>query len=320
MDKIYLDHVSYIYGEGTPFEQKALDDVSIGIEAGCITGIIGHTGSGKSTMMQLLNGLASPTLGRVLLDGYDINSRLEDVLEEWKQLPEYQNLSKSAAKKAIKAEIKNRKQNLCFRVGLVMQYPEYQLFEETVYRDIAFGPQNMGLSEDEVRERVLEAAAFTGVSEDWLEKSPFDLSGGQKRRVALAGVIAMRPEVLVLDEPAAGLDPRGRDYIFDGIKQYQRKTKSTVLIVSHSMEDMARYCDRVIVMADARVLMSGPCGEVFSHIGTLSDIGLDIPQITHLMQMLKARGLPVEEDVYTVEKAVEVMQRLFEGKKGGSMQ
>ncbi|MBQ2735490.1 MAG: energy-coupling factor transporter ATPase [Clostridia bacterium] len=317
MDKIYLDHVSYIYGGGTPFEQKALDDVSLGIEAGCITGIIGHTGSGKSTMMQLLNGLATPTSGRVLLDGYDINSCFERVFEEWRMLPEYQNLSKSAAKKAIKTEIKRRRRELCFRVGLVMQYPEYQLFEETVFRDIAFGPQNMGLSEDEVRERVLEAAAFTGVSADWMEKSPFDLSGGQKRRVALAGVIAMRPEVLVLDEPAAGLDPRGRDYIFDGIKQYQRKTKSTVLIVSHSMEDMARYCDRVVVMSDARVLMSGPCEEVFSHIATLADIGLDIPQITRLMRMLKERGLPLEEDAYTVEKAVDTLRRLFDAEKGG---
>ena len=317
MDKICLDHVSYIYGAGTPFEQKALDDVSLGIEAGCITGIIGHTGSGKSTMMQLLNGLATPTSGRVLLDGYDINSRLNTDFEELRKLPEYQNLSKSAAKKAIKADIRNRRRELCFRVGLVMQYPEYQLFEETVFRDIAFGPQNMGLSEDEVRERVLEAAAFTGVSEDWLEKSPFDLSGGQKRRVALAGVIAMRPEVLVLDEPAAGLDPRGRDYIFDGIKQYQRKTKSTVLIVSHSMEDMARYCDRVVVMSDARVLMSGPCEEVFSSMDMLSGIGLDIPQITRLMQMLRASGLPVEADVYTVDKAVEVIRRLFDVKKGG---
>ena len=317
MDKIYLDHVSYIYGAGTPFEQKALDDVSLGLEAGCITGIIGHTGSGKSTMMQLLNGLATPTSGRVLLDGYDINSHFEDVFDAWRILPEYQNLSKNAAKKAIKAEIKRRKRGLCFRVGLVMQYPEYQLFEENVFRDIAFGPQNMGLSEEEVRERVLEAAAFTGVSEDWLEKSPFDLSGGQKRRVALAGVIAMRPEVLVLDEPAAGLDPRGRDYIFEGIKQYQRKTGSTVLIVSHSMEDMARYCDRVVVMSDARVLMSGPCEEVFSRIGTLADIGLDIPQITRLMQMLKACGIPLEEEVYTVEKAVEVLGRLFDAEKGG---
>ena len=320
MDKIYLEHVSYIYGEGTPFEQKALDDVSIGIRAGCITGIIGHTGSGKSTMMQLLNGLATPTSGKVLLDGYDVNTTFEDVFDAWKSLPEYQNLSKSAAKKAIRNEIKRRRKELCFRVGLVMQYPEYQLFEETVYRDIAFGPQNMGLSEEEIRVRVLEAAAFTGVDVEWLEKSPFDLSGGQKRRVALAGVIAMRPEVLVLDEPAAGLDPRGRDYIFDGIKRYQRETGSTVLIVSHSMEDMARYSDDVIVMANAKVLMHGPCEEVFSRVKELSDIGLDIPQITRVMAMLREQGFPVSEEIYTVDAAVEELYRLFgEGKGGNAM-
>ena len=311
MNKIYLDHVNYIYGEGTPFEQKALDDVTLGLRAGCITGIIGHTGSGKSTMMQLLNGLATPTAGSVLLDGYDINSQPESLYEEWSQLPEYRNLSKSAAKKAIRNEVKRRRRNLCFRVGLVMQYPEYQLFEETVYKDIAFGPQNMGLSEEEIRVRVLEAAAFTGIEEELLDKSPFDLSGGQKRRVALAGVIAMRPEVLVLDEPAAGLDPRGRDYIFDGIKQYQISTGSTVLIVSHSMEDMARYCDDVVVMAGAKVVMHGACNEVFSHVRTLSDIGLNIPQITCLMQLLRDRGLDIPENIYTVEAAVEAMKQLY---------
>ena len=311
MDKIYLDHVSYIYGEGTPFEQKALDDVSIGIEAGCITGIIGHTGSGKSTMMQLLNGLASPTLGRVLLDGYDINSRLEDVLEEWKQLPEYQNLSKSAAKKAIKKEIKEFRRRLCFRVGLVMQYPEYQLFEETVYKDIAYGPQNMGLSVDEIRERVYEAAAFSGVEKEWMDKSPFDLSGGQKRRVALAGVIAMRPEVLVLDEPGAGLDPRGRNSIFEKIVNYQKNTGSTVLIVSHSMEDMARLCDDVLVLSESHVVKQGSCQEVFSQVEDLASIGLDIPQITQLLRMLREKGMPISDDIYTVEDAVTALKKLF---------
>ena len=312
MYKIYLDHVNYIYGEGTPFEQKALDDVCLGIRAGRITGIIGHTGSGKSTMMQLLNGLSKPTSGNVFLDDYDINSSFEDVAEEWKKLPEFANLSKSAAKKAIKKEIKQRKRNLCFRVGLVMQYPEYQLFEETVYNDIAFGPRNMGLSEEEIKARVLEAAAFTEIGEELLEKSPFDLSGGQKRRVALAGVIAMRPEVLVLDEPAAGLDPRGRDYIFDGIKQYQKQTGSTVLIVSHSMEDMARYCDDVVVMADARVVMHGACNEVFSHVSKLADIGLNIPQITLLMRMLRERGIDLPENIYTVADAVDALRVLFQ--------
>ena len=315
MYKINLENVSYVYGQGTPFEKKALDGISLGIRSGCITGIIGHTGSGKSTMVQLLNGLEKPTEGKVFLDGYDVNSQFDDVYEEWSRLPNYQNLSKSARKKAIKAELAQRKRGLCFRVGLVMQYPEYQLFEETVYKDIAFGPQNMGLSPEEIDARVREAAAFTEVDPSLFEKSPFDLSGGQKRRVALAGVIAMRPEVLVLDEPAAGLDPRGRDHIFEGIRQYQKTTGSTVLIVSHSMEDMARFCDDVIVMANAKVVLSGPCEEVFSHVEQLSGIGLDIPQITQLMQTLKKRGLEIPEDVYTVEEAVNLLRKLY-GKGG----
>ena len=317
MDKIYLDHVNYIYSPGTPFEHAALKDINLGIRAGCITGIIGHTGSGKSTMMQMLNGLTAPTSGKIYLDGYDINATTADVTEEWLKLPEYANLSKSAAKKAIRDEVRRRRRSLCFRVGLVMQYPEYQLFEETVYRDIAFGPTNMGLSEEDVRERVREASAFTDLSEDLWEKSPFDLSGGQKRRVALAGVIAMRPEVLVLDEPAAGLDPRGRDYIFDGISAFQKKTGCTVLIVSHSMEDMARYCDDVVVMENARVLMSGDCKEVFSQIGKLSDVGLDIPQITHLMRLLRERSIPVSEDIYTVDRAIDAILTLLDAKRGG---
>ena len=313
MDKIYLDHVSYIYGEGTPFEQKALNDVTLGIRGGCITGIIGHTGSGKSTMMQLLNGLAKPTHGRILLDGYDINAELLDMLDEWRALPEYASMSKHAAKKAIAREIKQRRARLCFRVGLVMQYPEYQLFEETVERDIAFGPRNMGLSDEEIRERVREAAAFTDIPEELFDKSPFDLSGGQKRRVALAGVIAMRPEVLVLDEPAAGLDPLGRTHIFNGIREYQRQTGSTVLIVSHSMEDMAKYSDDVVVMAGAQVLRHGSREEVFAHVEELSETGLDIPQITRLMGILHARGVPVPRDVYTVDEAVAAVRSLFEG-------
>ena len=317
MYKIYLDHVSYVYSCGTPFEHKALDDVSLGIRASCITGIIGHTGSGKSTMMQLFNGLAAPTAGKVLLDGYNINTTLEEALADRSLFPEYRSLSKRACKKAIGAAVKKRKSELCFRVGLVMQYPEYQLFEETVYKDIAYGPQNMGLSQEEIDVRVREAAAFTGLEEELLRKSPFDLSGGQKRRVALAGVIAMRPEVLVLDEPAAGLDPRGRDVIFEGIRQYQRITGSTVVIVSHSMEDMARFCDDVVVMADSRVIMSGDCKEVFSKVEKLSDIGLDIPQITHLMNMLRDAGIPVSQNVYTVEAAVNALKPIFEQRGGG---
>ncbi len=316
MYKIYLENVSYVYGQGTPFEKKALDGVSLGIRSGCITGIIGHTGSGKSTMVQLLNGLEKPSEGKVFLDGYDVNSQFDDVYEEWSKLPEYQNLSKNARKKAIKAELAQRKRGLCFRVGLVMQYPEYQLFEETVYKDIAFGPQNMGLSPEEIDARVREAAAFTDVDESLFEKSPFDLSGGQKRRVALAGVIAMRPEVLVLDEPAAGLDPHGRDHIFEGIRQYQKTTGSTVLVVSHSMEDMARFCDDVVVMAGAKVVFNGACEEVFSHVKHLSDIGLDIPQIARLMRMLREKGMDVPEDVYTVDAAVKALRAVFSKKAG----
>ncbi len=311
MYKINLENVSYIYSQGTPFEQVALKDVDLSIRENCITGIIGHTGSGKSTMMQLLNGLSTPTNGKVLLDGYDINSSPDDVMEAWKALPEYSKLSKRKAQKAIREEIASRRRKLCFRVGLVMQYPEYQLFEETVYKDIAFGPSNMGLSEEEIRTRVLEAAAFTGIEKELLEQSPFDLSGGQKRRVALAGVIAMRPEVLVLDEPAAGLDPRGKHMIFEHICQYQKNTNSTVLIVSHSMEDMARYCDEIVVLKDAKVLMQGEPPAIFARQEELSDSGLDIPQITQLLRLLQERGMPVPTNVYTVEDAVRAVREAF---------
>lgn len=304
MEKLILEHVSYIYGQGTPFEQRALDDVSTTIHAGRITGIIGHTGSGKSTMMQLFNGLASPTAGRVLLDGFDINATVEDVFESMRRQAPYASLSDRAAKRAIREELRRRKRALCFRVGLVMQYPEYQLFEETVERDIAFGPSNMGLDEEEIALRVREAASFTAIPEELLQKSPFDLSGGQKRRVAIAGIIAMRPEVLVLDEPAAGLDPQGRDYILNGIYDYQRRTGCTVLIVSHSMEDMARYCDDLVVLADAKVVMQGTREEVFSHVDELSRIGLDIPQITRLVQLLRAGGMELPANLYTVDEAL----------------
>ena len=311
MDKIVLEHVDFTYSVGTPFEHKALDDVSVSIRENRITGVIGHTGSGKSTMMTLLNGLAVPTNGRVFLDGYDINSRAKEVIPEWLKLPEYRNLRKSTAKKAIKAEVAKRKKTLCFRVGLVMQYPEYQLFEETVEKDIAYGPKNMGLDEDEIRARVLEAMRFSGLEESLLVKSPFDLSGGQKRRVAIAGVIAMRPEVLVLDEPAAGLDPIGREQIFNEIRAYQRSTNSTVVIVSHSMEDMAEYCDDMIVLANARVVAQGTCREVFALVSMLDRVGLDIPQITRLMRILRERGLDVPENVYTVDAAVDILRQYY---------
>lgn len=319
MNKIVLEHISFVYNPGTPFEQKALDDVSMAIGENRVTGIIGHTGSGKSTMMQLLNGLSTPTEGKVFLDGYDIHCTFRELFDRWRGEPDYADLRKSATKKAIKAEWKKRRRELCFRVGLVMQYPEYQLFEDTVEKDIAFGPSNMGLSPEEIAQRVREAAAFSGVDPELFDKSPFDLSGGQKRRVAIAGVIAMRPEVLVLDEPAAGLDPRGREMLFRAIRNYQQKTASTVIIVSHSMEDMAEYCDDVIVLSNAKMILHGTREEVFSHTDVLTENGLDIPQISHLAVLLRQRGIALPENIYTVDRAVEVLrERFLAGQKGGS--
>ena len=309
MDKIVLERVTYLYGAGTPFERRALDGVSLSIREGCITGIIGHTGSGKSTMMQLLNGLAEPTEGKVYLDGYALYSNWKNAIEDWKSLPAFNGLEGRALKKAVKAELAKRKRELCFRVGLVMQYPEYQLFEETVYKDIAFGPKNMGLSAQEIDTRVREAARFTGVETAWLDKSPFDLSGGQKRRVAIAGVMAMRPEVLVLDEPAAGLDPRGRTQIFEEIVAYQKETGSTVLIVSHSMEDMAQYCDELAVLSEGKLVLKGTREEVFSKSELLESVGLDIPQITRLTRDLRARGFDLPDNIYTVDQAVEHLKK-----------
>ncbi len=279
--KIRLENITYYYGKGTPFEVKALDSVSLDIHGGKLTGIIGHTGSGKSTLVQLLNGLTRPEAGRVLLDGEDIWAKPREIGK------------------------------VRYRVGLVMQYPEYQLFEETVYADIAFGPRNMGLSEEEIRERVYEAAAFAGVNADLMEKSPFDLSGGQKRRVAIAGIMAMRPEVLVLDEPAAGLDPQGRHTIFQGIRDYNRDTGCTVIIVSHSMEDMARYCDDVVVMAHARLLMAGDRDHIFARADELEAVGLDIPQITKLCLLLREGGMPMPAGLYTVDSAEDALVKLF---------
>lgn len=276
-----LEHITYRYSAGTPFEVKALDDVTLDIRRGRITGLIGHTGSGKSTLVQLLNGLTRPEAGRVLLDG-------QDIWQDPKQIGKVR-----------------------FRVGLVMQYPEYQLFEETVRADIAFGPRNMQLSGEEVAERVDEAAAFAGVDPSLMDKSPFDLSGGQKRRVAIAGIMAMRPEVLVLDEPAAGLDPQGRRDIFGGIRAYNRKTGSTVVIVSHSMEDMAQYCDDVAVMAHARLLMTGTRDEVFARADELEAVGLDIPVITKLSALLRQGGMPLDPGLYTLEAAEAALAQVF---------
>ncbi len=311
MDKILLRDVCFIYGKGTPFEKCALDHVNLSIKSGRITGIIGHTGSGKSTMMMLLNGLAKPTSGSVLIDGYDIQSRPQDVMQEWLLKEPYAGMRRSAAKRAIKQEIERRRRQLCFRVGLVMQYPEYQLFEETVYKDIAYGPSNMGLSKEEIRDRVLSAMRQSGLSEKLCEVSPFDLSGGQKRRVAIAGVIAMRPEVLVLDEPAAGLDPQGREQIFGEIRDYQRETGSTVILVSHSMEDMAQYCDDLAVMAHSKMILQGTREEVFAQTDLLETVDLDIPQITKLIQKLRQRGLNLPANIYTVDGAVAALRQLY---------
>ena len=282
-----LSNVSYVYSKGTPFERLALDNVSVGFEKGKITGLIGHTGSGKSTLVNLLNGLSKPTGGKILLDGRDI----------WENPKEI-------------AKIR-------FRVGLVMQYPEYQLFADTVGEDIAFGPKNMGLDSKEIEKRIFESIAFCGLNKDILDKSPFDLSGGQKRRVALAGVMAMNPKILVLDEPAAGLDPKGRREILGGIKEYQRKSGNSVVIVSHSMEDMAMYCDRAIVMAHSRVVTHGTCEEVFSQHQLLLDVGLDVPEITGIVLALRKKGVALPENIYTVDGAVSAIKSLYMEKNGG---
>ena len=276
-------NLDYIYSAGTPFEHKALDNVSFALEPGEFVGIIGHTGSGKSTLMQQMNGLLKPTSGQVLLDGVDI----------WSD----KKLTRQAR----------------FRVGLVFQYPEYQLFEETVYRDIAFGPKNMGLGEEEVDRRVREAAGFVGLTEQQLEASPFDLSGGQKRRVAIAGVIAMEPEVLILDEPTAGLDPVGRSEILGNIEAYRQAKNATIMMVSHSMEDVARLTDRLLVMNGSRLAMDGTPAEVFSRAQELLAMGLNIPQVTQVFLKLKKLGLDVKS-VYTMEQAVAEIVRLRGGK------
>ena len=271
MNKLQLNNVTFRYSKGTPFERVALDSITVGFEAGKITGLIGHTGSGKSTLVNLLNGLYMPDGGEVLLDGVNI----------WENKKEISRIR--------------------FRVGLVMQYPEYQLFDETVWDDIAFGPRNQGLSEEEIKERVEEAASFTGLDAEILAKSPFELSGGQKRRVAIAGILAMRPEVLVLDEPAAGLDPRGRREILGGLCRYVRESGITLILVSHSMEDMAHYCDNIVVMSNSKVLKCGSVDEVFADSASLESVGLDIPVISKIVTRLAERGIELEGKLYTVE-------------------
>ena len=276
-------NLSHTYSIGTPFAHKALDNVSFAVERGEFIGVIGHTGSGKSTLMQHLNGLLKPTSGQVILDGQDI----------WSD----KKLTRQSR----------------FRVGLVFQYPEYQLFEETVYKDIAFGPKNMGLDAKEIDRRVREAAGFVGLTEAQLEVSPFDLSGGQKRRVAIAGVIAMEPEVLILDEPTAGLDPEGREDVLQNIDSYRKAKNATIMMVSHSMNDVARMASRLLVMCDAHLAMDGTPQEVFNRAQELLDMGLDIPEITRVFLKLQQLGLPVNQ-VYTMDQAVAELKRLKGGK------
>ena len=273
--------LSYVYSDGTPFRVTAINNVNISIEKGEFVGIIGHTGSGKSTLVQHLNGLLTPSSGEVLLDGKNIN------------------------------ESKITRRQARFKVGLCFQYPEYQLFESTVYKDISFGPKNMGLSEDEIDNRVKKAADFVGLKPDMLNKSPFDLSGGEKRRVAIAGVMAMEPEILILDEPSAGLDPRGRDMIAEMISSYRKTTGSTVIIVSHSMEDVAKSADKVLVMNKSEVEMFGTVNEVFSKVERLADIGLNVPQLTQIFLNLKHNGMAVRTDIYTIKNAEAELLRLL---------
>lgn len=276
-------NLSYVYSDGTPFRVTAINNINISIEKGEFVGIIGHTGSGKSTLVQHLNGLLTPSSGEVLLDGKNIN------------------------------ESKITRRQARFKVGLCFQYPEYQLFESTVYKDISFGPKNMGLSEDEIDNRVKKAADFVGLKPDMLNKSPFDLSGGEKRRVAIAGVMAMEPEILILDEPSAGLDPRGRDMIAEMISSYRKTTGSTVIIVSHSMEDVAKSADKVLVMNKSEVEMFGTVNEVFSKVERLADIGLNVPQLTQIFLNLKHNGMAVRTDIYTIKNAeVELLRLLRE--------
>ena len=278
-----VKNLTHIYSIGTPFEHTALKDISFSVEPGEFIGVIGHTGSGKSTLMQHMNGLLKPTEGTVLLGGEDIWSD--------KQLTRQSR----------------------FRVGLVFQYPEYQLFEETVYKDIAFGPKNMGLDKDEIHRRVLEAAGFAGLTQEQLSASPFDLSGGQKRRAAIAGVIAMEPEVLILDEPTAGLDPEGREEILRNIEAYRRAKNATIMMVSHSMNDVARLTDRLLVLSNATLAMDGTPHQVFTRAQELLNMGLDIPEVTRVFLKLRQMGLEVEP-VYTLEQAVNALKTL----KGGA--
>ena len=285
MNILELKGVSYVYSKGTPFQKIALDNIDVSFEKGKITGLIGHTGSGKSTLVNLLNGLYKPTEGNVYLDGVNI----------WEKPKEIGKVR--------------------YRVGLVMQYPEYQLFDETVRSDIGFAPRNQGLSDEEVEIRVEEAARFTGITEDLLDKSPFELSGGQKRRAAIAGIIAMRPDVLVLDEPAAGLDPKGRREILGALSEYVKERDASIILVSHSMEDMAYYCDNVVVMNRAKVFKTGTVDEIFSDADSLSEIGLDVPVVAKIASNLRKSGIDLKGKLYTVEGVKEAIMNYIGGNK-----
>lgn len=280
MSVIKTEELCYVYSPGTPFQKTAVDHVSLEIEQGEFVGVIGHTGSGKSTLIQHFNGLLKPTAGKIYLNGKDMWAQDTDI------------------------------RKVRFQVGLVFQYPEYQLFEETVFKDIAFGPTNMGLSEGEIRQRVYESAEFVGLSTDLMEKSPFELSGGQKRRVAIAGVFAMNPDVLILDEPTAGLDPKGREMILKQISQYHQARGNTVLLVSHSMEDTAKYAQKVLVMNRSQVYLYDTVDNVFSHAQEIESLGLDIPQVTKIFYALKKHGLDVSSNIYTVEQGKQELLRL----------
>ncbi len=282
---IKINHLKHVYNAGTIFEKTALYDINITIQTGEFIGLIGHTGSGKSTLIQHLNGTISPTEGEILLDDENIHKD--------------------------KAKLREVRQ----RIGLAFQYPEHQLFEMTVYKDVAFGPSNMKLSEQEIDKRVREALQTVGLSESVYEKSPFELSGGQKRRVAIAGVLAMNPEVLILDEPTAGLDPKGRDEILYAIKKLHEKGGITIILVSHSMEDVAKLADRLIVMEKGRVAMTGTPKEVFARVEELEKIGLAAPQISYVLAELKQKGYDLPNDIYTVEEAVKALYTLLKGEE-----
>ncbi|MBU5678096.1 energy-coupling factor transporter ATPase [Alkaliphilus sp. MSJ-5] len=283
---IKIENLTYVYNPGSPFETKALDNVNVEIKSGEFIGLIGHTGSGKSTLTQHLNGLIKPTSGKIIISGTDITD------------------------KSVKLRDVRKK------VGLVFQYPEHQLFEETIYKDIAFGPLNLGLSESEVEERIKEAMEFVKLSfEELKDRSPFELSGGQRRRVAIAGVFAMKPEVLILDEPTAGLDPRTRDEILEEIKMLHSQYKNTVILVSHSMEDIAKLVDRIIVMHRGKIALLGDPREVFQQVETLESIGLGVPQISYLIRALKAKGIELREDIFTVEEAKEEILKWIRSNK-----